>query len=240
MIRETFDCYKNNFTIALLFGVLLIFLPIFIYASEINIEAGSILLDYSIMSKDSSSFVLSVIIILIFLLFYSTLTTLMIFAVRREISKSKTKYSILEQIEKFSFKIFAFYLILLLIIFSINFIILSNRLNIILGLVISTIIAIITYFVPQSIIIDEFSLTSALAANLDFIRRKSDYFIYALAAGFLLFLLVVIAEFIIDSIFGFGYYLTPILSAIFVVPFLESLKTVIYLSKFELLLTRKK
>ena len=238
MFGEAYLNYKNNFVTALAFALLLVFIPIFAMVANTNIESGTIIVDYSLMAGDAFGMAIVAGLVVLFLFFYSMFTSIMIFAVRREQASVKLKYHLMEQIEKFSFKVFFFYLILAAVIFAINVAAIGIGLNVAVSAGISFIIAALFLFVPQSIVIDEFSVGSAIAANLDFISKNAGYLLYVLFVGAAFVGLTAIVEFAVDNFIYAGHYLTPIIVLVFIVPFIECLKAVIYLRKFELLVAR--
>ena len=89
-------------------------------------------------------------------------------------------------------------------------------------------------FVPQSIVIDETSVNYAIANNLEFIQKKPSQLLTVIVAGILLTLALVLVEFVLDSTLLIGNFLSLLIFMVFVIPFLEVMKSKLYMGKFEL------
>ncbi|MCX8189610.1 MAG: hypothetical protein N3F05_00035 [Candidatus Diapherotrites archaeon] len=253
VISKSFQEYKSNFKICLLFALLLAFVPVFIipffrvpfFETGITLSSGTILIDYMLSTQAIPIFILA----LVFLFFYSFLIGLICLAVRRDLSKVKVHFYLKEMVSKFAFKIFGFYAIILALVFIPALILSSISLNLLVAfLVFVFIISIFFMFVPQAIVIDEVSLETALAESASFVRKNP---VIALKVVFLmaaLLLLVGLIEFILDmvaltGVFGslvasefiVGQVISIAITLVFVVPFIEILKTFFYMLKFDLI-----
>lgn len=234
LIKRSIQLYLSNFITALGFALLLIFVLPLMQLPLTFISSGSIFLNYDFVNNPSFRSILLIAVSLLFMFFYSVLVSLMIFAVRNDLSRVKLNYYLKEKIQKFSFKIFYFYIFLALMA------VLLNALLTGLGIPqtgIAAVLFIITAslaFVPQSIVIDETSVNYAIANNLEFIQKKPMQLLTVIAAGIAITLVLVLVEFFLDRTLLIGNFLSLLIFMVFVIPFLEVMKSKLYMGKFEL------
>lgn len=253
VIAKAIDEYKSNFKICLLFALLLASVPAFIlpffrvpfFETGVTLSSGTILIDYMLSPQAVPIFVLA----LVFLFFYSFLIGLICLAVRRDLSKVKVHFYLKEMVRKFAFKIFGFYAITLALVFIPALILSSISLNLLVAfLVLVFIFSVFFMFVPQAIVIDEVPLEKALSESVIFVKKNP---VIALKVVFLMAALLLLAgliEFVLDTIaltgifgplvaseFIVGQIISIAITSIFVVPFIEILKTFFYMLKFDLI-----
>ncbi len=234
VFAQAFQDYKNNFVTALAFGLLLVFLPLFSLVSNFLVSSGSVFLDYGFLKLPLFESLLLLLLLLAFLFAYSLLTCMMVFAVRADFNKVKLHYFLSEKILVFSLRYFNFVAVfsLLSILFSFLLLELSVPMiavNVVLGLFFLPFL-----FLPQAIVVDGEKLRSSLLNSLDFVVKNPGSFSIVLLFGFFCVLLVQLIEFALDYFLGFGGFFGLFVSLIFIVPFLEALKTEVYLSKVSL------
>ena len=234
MLREAFVHYRNNFSTAMAFAILLVFILPFSLIANINIESGTSALDYSLLVDNPTNMVIAVAVALLFILFYSVFTSLIIFAVRKDMVKIKIHYYLTQKIEKFSLKIFVFYTALFLVLFVINALLIQLGAPALAGTAISFLITILLLFVPQSIVIDELSLRSAIHSNFDFMKKNPAVIVYVLLAGITILAVINVIEYALDYLFFIGRFITPVIVLVFAVPYIECIKSIAYMKKYEL------
>lgn len=234
LFKDALKHYENNFGTAMAFALLLVFIFPFIFLQNINLEAGTASLDYSAATGDPIESLAAIAAIILFLLFYSVLTTLMIFAVRKDTVKIRTRHYLEQKVEVFSFRLFAFHAAFFILLFAFG----SAATNI--GLhpaIIGTfflIVSVLLMFVPQSLAIDEEGIMSAVLASISFLGKNPKDAFFILSTGIIILAITGILEYELDYYLYIGHYLTPVLTLVFTVPFIECLKTTSYLEKYGL------
>jgi len=234
-LKAAFKNYLANFSTVLGFGLLLVFVFLFLQFSNTFISSGSIFVYYNLQQATLISTVLLLFSGIIFLFFYSIFVSLMIFAIRNHLSQVKLHYYLTQKIRKFAVKHFIFSVLLTL--FAYLFVFLGNYLNIptiaiffVLFLVFSSVI-----FVPQSLVVDEGSIKASIINNFEFISKNFASFALVLISGIILMIFLVLIEFAVDNFLFIGNILSLLLMFFFLIPFMEALKTQIYLKKFALI-----
>jgi hypothetical protein len=233
--KEAVAHYRNNSGTAMAFALLLVFVLPFILMPKISIGSGTAALDYSLSAAEMPVVLASAAVALLFLLFYSILVTLIIFAVRKDMAKVRLQYYLSEKVQKFSLKIFVFYAILFAVLFAVNALALIFGIHPAASAAFSFVLLAVLLFVPQSIVIDELSISSAVSANLDFIRTNPADLGRALFAGIAFVVAAAAAEYVLDYFLFIGYLVTPALVLILAVPYIECLKSSAYMKKYELI-----
>jgi len=238
MLNRCFEEYKNNIKVCLLFALLLLFVPLFLipfFGTGTALSSGTIFLEYRL----SSSTPLLVLLAILFLALYSFFVSLVVFAVRRDLSKVKVEFYLDEMVKKFAVRIFIFYTILMVIIFSLSTIASALGMQTMLAfLAIAFIISLAFMFVPQAIVVDELSLAAAMRESMSFIRRNAKETLAVLMLGCALLLIVGVLEYVLDLFFMeffAGEFVALLLTLIFIVPFVEITKTYFYMLKFNLI-----
>jgi len=234
-LQRALHTYITNFRAALAFLLLLVFIfPISEFFSSF-VSSGTLFLDYNFLKSDIMILGSLLVVAVVFLFFYSLLQTLLIFAVRRDLSAVKVDYYLREQMQKFTGKIMVFNVLYAVIASWIaGLLILFGVLPVLVAFLL--LLASLPFlFLPQAIVIDEHKLTASLRSSIGFMQENPKYVIAVIGIGFLLVFLVSLIEFAIDSVVLLGNYVTLILTLIFVIPFLEVLKTNLYMSKFGLI-----
>lgn len=233
-IKRSLQLYLSNFITALGFALLLIFVLPLMQLPLTFISSGSIFLNYDFVKAPSITSLILIAVSLIFLFFYSVLISLIIFAVRNDLSRVKLNYYLKEKIQKFSMKIFYFYIFLGLTSVLLYALLTGIGTPQILIALLLFIITSLLAFVPQSIVIDETGVNYAMANNFEFIQKKPSHLLFVIASGIVLTFMLVLVEFFLDSTLLIGNFLSLLIFMVFVIPFLEVLKSKIYMEKFEL------
>jgi len=160
----------------------------------------------------------------------------MVFAVRKDLSQVKINYYLNEKIHKFAYKYFKLLLIFTILAaigssFLINLGISIEIINLVL-----LIVSVSFLFLAQTIVIDEESLKSSILSNWEFILKDFRTFLFVIVLGVISVFLLQLIEFIIDYFFPSWKFCIIINSAnFFLVPFLEVLKTRIYMHRFDII-----
>ncbi|MEM4662938.1 MAG: hypothetical protein QXM75_02870 [Candidatus Diapherotrites archaeon] len=253
ILAKSFEEYKKNFNVCLLFALLLVFVPFFIipifanpfFETGITISSGTIFLDYIV----SAQTVAIVLFAIVFIAAYSFLISLVCLAVRRDLSKVKVHFYLKEMVQRFSFRIFIFNLVLFSLIFLTALMLASLSVYLLLiFLVFVFVLLFFLMFVPQVIVVDEVPLDVALSESIQFVKKNPFVALQVVIASASLLLVVSLIEYAIDllalnGLFGeffarefiVGETVSIAITMIFVVPYIEILKTFFYMLKFDLI-----
>lgn len=253
IITKALAEYKNNFKICLLFALLLAFVPAFIvpffkvpfFETGITLSSGTLFVDY----LASPQMMVILLLVLIFLAPYSLFVALISLAVRRDLSKVKVHFYLEEMIEKFALKIFTFYALVFLLTFFISLALSAISIYALLAfLAIVCIAMVFLMFVPQVVVVDELPVSIAMRESISFVRRNWKETIQVLVVGSALLLFVGLFEYLMDlfflnvvaidflaSEFIVGESIGIVITLVFIVPFIEILKTFCYMLKFDLI-----
>jgi hypothetical protein len=230
--------FIKNLKACLSYGILLVFVFLFLLLPNTQVSAGTMIFDYS-LAANPLILVLEAILLLAFIMFYSIFTTLVIFGVRKEMSAVKISYYLREMLQRFAWQVFGFYALL-----SFSFILIA-LVGIQLGILIHPIlffaanglmfvIALSLIFVPQAIVIDETDVAQGLANNFAFIKKNPGAFILVFFTGAILLGLVPLLEYAADTFFYAGRFVALVVTLLLIVPFLEIIKSHEYMERFEL------
>ncbi len=226
--------YSNNFVTCLGFALLLVFVLPFAWLTNSFVSSGTVLMPYSFLSQPLFNSVFLLLLGLVFLFAYSVLVCLIVFAVRRDLSAVRVNYYIRERIQKFGYKYFVFLAAFMIIATAASSLLIGfgvpvPAINIALFLASASFL-----FLPQTIVVDEESLESSIARNWGFIRKNFFSFLLVMLFGVLAVFFVQAGEFLIDYYLPGGGFISLLLSLVFLVPFIEVIKTEIYMNRFEL------
>jgi len=227
--------YKKNISTAFSFALLLVFVLPFVWLSNAFISSGTVLIDYGFLKEPILDAILLLITSLIFLYFYSLFVCLMVFSVRKDLSNVKINYFLNEKIHKLAFKYFRFLAIFTVIAALVSSLLIDYGIPIEIINLILFIISSSFLFLAQTIVVDEESLSSSVLSNWDFILKNFPDFILVIVIGAVSIFVLQLLEFVIDYFLLVGNFFSLLIALIFLVPFLEVLKTRIYMGRFELI-----
>jgi hypothetical protein len=234
-ISLSFRKYIENHRIGFITSILFIF-TLFLINPLFSLFGGSLNISYNLFSGLLDDIISSLLAILIMIFIYSILQSTIIFRIRNtyEISE-KVKY---KDIKKSLYKVYLFNILYFLIFYFISLVLYKlNLLNNIITQIILFIIAILLWFVPQVIVIEERNLKTSIYTSI--IYWKNNWF-HLITLLFTSFILVLLAIFIDGVFLGItGTIISSIFMVLFVIPYIEILKTEIYLNKYRLLKPRQ-
>ena len=229
--------YRNNFKTALVFGLLLVFAPIAFFLGNVFIGSGTVFLDYNLALVNPLLLLPALAFGIVYLLFYSFFVSIIIFSVRKDLSTLRFHYYLRDMIHKFAWKVFVFYLILFLVLFFIGTILFFFNAPAALAAVILLVISSALLFVPQAIVVDEERISSSVQRNFEFIAQNLGSFAYVFLTAMILLGILQAVELAFDFFSMIGGYVSLVISLVFIVPFIEILKTYVYLLKYDLVKT---
>lgn len=245
ILRHAVKGYLENLRLISIFSIpllitlpLTLFLPNFVALGGTFLRFGSIGRDISLL--DAGVIVAAFLVAL--LLFSFTLVSINLI-IRSQRTFLKLAYRDVERIEAHTARLFAIFLAVFLVTLMFNFFLYEVRffgvpLHTTLGALFGFALAVAVLFAPQAIVLDDQKTLKAMGMSIWVIERKFGHFIkFLLLAGVLL--LVNTGIFIaLGSLLSMPLvtkYAAIIVNSLVIVPFLEVLKTQIYLSKYSLL-----
>jgi len=232
-VKNAFLHYKRNFKAAIAFALLLVFVPVFSIFESVFVTGGSMFLDYNVV--DMQQIAIFIAALLLFLVFYSFFMSIIVFSVRKDLSKVKLQLYLHEMIQKFTLKLFVFFLAFSLLLYAAVLVLLVLGADLLVASLLVLVVSLFTMFVPQSIVVDEEDVLHAVMNNLEFIGKNPKDFVKLLVVGCVLLALSSLIGELVDSFYLVGAYVSLFLALVFVLPFLECMKTRMYMMKFELI-----
>jgi len=231
-LKYSLKSYIENFSTALSFALLFVFVLPILWFSGSFMSSGTIFLDYGFIKLPFFDAILLLGLSIAFLFFYSILICLMVFAVRRDMNKVRLNYYLAEKIHKFGLKYFYFVAIftivsVIIVPFLISYGIPTFAINIFIG-----VFSLLFFFLPQTLVVDEESLRSSILSNWEFMLKNPKDVLTVFLFGFFAVLIIQLFEFAVDYFFLIGNYFSLFIALVFLVPFLEVMKTRIYMNRF--------
>jgi len=200
------------------------------------ISLGGIFLRYGSIGTDLSSleagFVVGVFLISLALFSFALVGINLIIKSQRTLIRL-THYE-KEKIEVHTLQLFTLFLSVFVLSFIANLFLYDTGLASSFGLLFSLLLSLAILFAPQAMVIEESGLSASIRRSLSLSFLKFPYLIAFLAIACFLVLFVSFF-FLLFADFRIARFLAVIVNALLVLPFLEVLKTQIYLSKYTLL-----
>ncbi|HNW05495.1 MAG TPA: hypothetical protein PK655_01310 [archaeon] len=229
-IAVAFKKYVKNIKIVFATSLLFIF-TMFLVNPLFSLSGGSINLTYELLNQDPLIIILTLIAFIAIIFAYTLFQTIIVFKMGREYDFDNKNSREIKRpfIELLKFNVSFFLLLFIALCILFDFGIINNIfVNIILF-----VITLLFWFIPQIIVIEKQSAEYSIVLNINYIKKKPVYFVYLFVTVFILTLLT----YIIDVIFGVfaGPIIATVFFVMFVIPFIEILKTEVYLGKYDLL-----
>ena len=232
VLKRVFVHYRKNFKAAIAFALLLVFVPVFAVFENVFFSSGSAFLNYNIW--DLPSILVFIAPFLLFLVFYSFLISIIIFSVRKDLSKLKLTFYLSEMIQKFALKIFIFFVFFSIILFAISMALIYFGVSVLLVSLFLLVVSIALLFVPQSIVVDEENIFHAIQNNFEFIAKNPKAVAQVIVVGWALLVVASLIGELFDLFYFLGAYVSLFLTLIFILPYVEAMKTYLYMLKFDL------
>lgn len=232
----SFKKYLENIKLAFAYSVLFIFL-LFIIDPLYSIFGGGLNLAYDIVNVSFLNAIVVLFTALVFLFIYSLIQTALIYKVGKDYNFSETLP--FHKIKNVFYKLFKFNFLFFVLLFLISSILYDiNILNNIFVQVILLLITLIFWFVPQSIVLENENIAFSTLKSINYIFKNwFDLFILFIIC-FILFILTIFLDVLIPGIAGI--VVSNLFLVIFIIPYIEILKTENYLNKYNLLKPIKK
>lgn len=222
--------YQNNIKVMISFGILFIFLLLFIYFEQFLLVSGTVIFSYNF----SLFSILGFIFALIFLYVFSFFISLTIYSVKRDVQKVAFDDYWNDLLRKVSVKIFIFYVIISIItfiLFEIGFIFS----NLFFPSLIALIIFALLMYVPQSIVLDENSISESVFESIYFWILNPKISLAIIIFSSVMIFIFSLIELIFDLFLFPGIIISFILTFIFLVPFVEQAKSYAFVLKYDLI-----
>ncbi len=230
VLKRTFEEFSENFRVALSFGVLFVFVAFFVFFEQFFSSAGTIFLFFDI----SLLTLVGLIVVLVFLYAFSFFISLAVYSIQRDIHRLSLDDYWNVLLKNVSLKIFFFYLGLSILFFILSILGLTFS-QVLFSMIIMFAISTVLMYVPQSIIFDEAPIGTAIRESVSFWKSNFSVSFGILLVSTIALVIIMVIEFIIE-ILGFpGSIVSFVLVMIFLVPFVEQMKSYTYILKNNLI-----
>ncbi len=230
ILKRALEEYVSNFKVMLSFGVMFVFLPLFVLLSSFFFSSGTVFLPLNA----NLLAVLSLVLVLIFLYFFSFFISLTVYAVHRDVQTLNFDTYWNTLFKDAALKIFFLYLVFSILFFAISSVGFMFNL-VIVSTLINMIIALVIMFAPQSIVLDEATIGEAIRKSIEFWSENFVISLMIFVLTTVLLFLIILLELGIDSMGLPGIVVSFFLVLVFLVPFIEQTKSYAYLMKVALL-----
>ncbi len=233
LLQEAIRDYFSDFKIFLATIVLLIVSLILSFVPNSFFSSGQIFLEKGTFSLVGNFFYLEIILFLIYVVFFSITVMFVILVQKHGILGKVPTQTEIDNYKFVAFRIIIWNIILAMVLFLINFFTPVSFYK--LFSLISFLILFLTLYMSQSLVLDEHPILFSLRESFLFIRFNFLRTLEIVATMLVLFFILVLVEFAIDSFVPIGNYLTIIVTTVFLLPIFELMKTRLYAKKVSLL-----
>jgi hypothetical protein len=235
LFRNSWEQYRLNFKSALVFALLLAFVPAFSFFQNVYVSSGSIFIDYNLAQANPLELLAEAGLTALFLLFYSFFVSVIIFSVRKNLSPLKLQFYLHEMIRKFALRLFVFFLLFCLLLFLLMSALVALGAPLALAGIALLAISLLLMFVPQAVVVDEEGLRHALSSNFEFLSHSPRPFAITAVVGAALLAVLQLVEFALAQFTLLAPYVSLLIALVFIFPFLEVMKTYQYMMRFDLI-----
>jgi len=239
LLRHSWKSYSDNLKFILAFSIPLLFalplaslLPNYVAATGVFLRFSSLQTD---LTTGNALFI--VLAFLFALLLYSFAITAINLIVKHQRTLTRIRHAEFEEIELLTLKLFTVFLAAFIAIF-VGALWLRDAYpqhSQFLVPAWSLIVSLAILFVPQSLVLENAKLLSALKIAFKVLTRKFYYFVFFLLFASLLVLANTAVFLSLSESWPIALQVGVAVNALFILPFLEVLKTQIFLSKYSLL-----
>jgi dolichyl-phosphate-mannose--protein O-mannosyl transferase len=241
VLSHAFEAYNRNIRLISFFSVpfliafpLSLLLPNFISVSGTFLRFGSIQRDISALEAAG---IIAVFLVALALISFAIVSINLVIKSQRTLIRLKDED--LMRIESSTVKMFFIFLLVFAVTLAINMFLYEYGLHTTLGAAITFVAALAVLFAPQAIVIDELSVPRAISMSMRICAIRLPYLIGFMAIAAVLILACTQFFIFLQPAFGgLGYaarFMSIAVNGLVILPFLEVLKTQIYLSKYTIL-----
>ncbi len=235
VLDRCWGLFVSNYYAVLVFGLLLAFVAWFNFFSNAFLAAGTFFFDIGVPPLPLSTLLTELASAVVFLLFFSIFLTVIIFQIRRRLVHVHLKNYLGELFPRFVVRVFAFVASWAVLLFALQSVLVLSGVSPVVASLMLAILSIAFLFVPQAIVVDEEGLLHAVLNNFEFWIRSPVHAVGVVVLGLLLVTVLQILDAGIASAVAGGHVAGLVLAVFFVVPFLEVVKTYLYMGKFGVL-----
>lgn len=237
LIRLAFDSYKKNAKIVGLFALLLLFAAPMAALASSYFSSGGQFIRFSNIGFELSLIDLAgtMVFFLLSTLVFSIALTLLIAVVKSQFAVTQISSAIVEEIDSNYPQVFLFFVAFSVFSLLIGSVFTKAEIPYYISSIVTFLVWMPFVFTPQAIIVGDMNIIAAMADSAKFVKRKADLALLWLAVGFVLVGLVAVFEALLYNIVFFMPVVSLVVVTVFVLPFLEVLKTEIYLSKYDIM-----
>ncbi|HIH19924.1 TPA: hypothetical protein HA244_01510 [Candidatus Micrarchaeota archaeon] len=237
VLEHAWVAYSKNLKLISAFSIpfliafpLSFLLPNFVAMSAAFLRIGSVKLDLGVLDV--------LIIVLAFiasLVFFSFAVAAINVVIRSQRTLNRLTSRDMEAIERATVNLFFILLTAFAAIVGFSLLLFENGIDVFWSGVFSLVVSSMVLFAPQAVVIEDASLSGAVAKSVLLIRRKPGFFLLFVVFAAVLFLINTWVFLELSKGLWFARFVSLIVQSLLILPFLEVLKTQIYLSKYALL-----
>ena len=205
-------------------------LPNFVALSATFLRLGSVKLDLS-----AADVIVTIVALLISLVFFSFAIAAINVVVKSQRTLNRLTSRDIESIEQATYSLFFIFLTAFAAIVGFNLLITEYGISPVVGTVFSLIVSSIVLFAPQAVVLEDASLSGSLTKSVSLIQKKFGFYVLFIVVAAFLFIANTWFFLELSKAFSWTRFLTLVTQSFIILPFLEVLKTQIYLSKYTLL-----
>lgn len=236
VLNHSVRAYSRNFRLLLFFSFpfalifpLSVLLPNFVALGGIFLRYGSIRADLSTLE---AAFVVAVYLVSLLLFSFALVGINLVIKSQRTLLKL-THYE-KEKIEAHTLQLFTVFLFVFVLSLIANLLLYDYGLSSSIGMAVSFVLALAALFVAQAMVLEDLSIGASLKRSVSMLYYKPAAVLFFLAVAMVLVLFVSYV-FLQFPDYRPARYLAVLVNALLLLPFLEVLKTQIYLDKYALL-----
>jgi hypothetical protein len=230
ILKRAVEEYFSNFKVMLSFGVLFLFLPLFVLFQQFLVNSGTIFLSF-----DTSLLgIIGLILSLIFLYIFSFFVSLTVYSVHRDVQTINLDTYWNELFKNSALKIFFLYLVFAIVFYIISYLGFFFG-QVFLALIINLVFSIAIMFAPQSIVLNNSSIMEGVQKSIEFIFEKPVISLAIFVLSSVLLFFIILVELLFDLVGLPGIIVSFLLVLVFLVPFIEQTKSYAYLLRVDLL-----
>lgn len=238
ILEDTFETYRDNVRLVLLFSVpfLISFIIPFLAPLPAYITAGAIFIRSASIFMNIGPVALAIIVLSVFfsLLFLSFAFVAISLIVKAKRTQTKHARYVLQGIEKYTSRVFVVFLIYAAVLAVVNIVGYYFEVESALTAIVGFVLFMLIFYAPTAIVIDGKRLAVALRDSVRLVLKEPQYFI-------LWFVLITVVISLLDFVFIhlsgtlISMYLLLIVNSLFVLPYFVIYQAEAYMKRFPIL-----
>lgn len=241
ILRKSVAEYMANFKVVATLGILVLFFSFlmffkqfFPFLDQFFFSSGTAFLSFNPGGWDST--IIGLAIGIVFLYLFSFFVSVITYSVKQDVQHFSLDVYWDTLFKSAALKIFVLYLILSIVFYALMFFGLMGGYSAG-ALVLCFIVSVLLMYAPQSIVLDELTVSASVAESVRFwMKNPVVAGVTVLLSAFLLFVIVFI-ELALEMASLPGIAVSLLLTLLFLVPFIEQMKSYSFMMKFDLIRT---